>query len=110
MTIISYPKTMRLRRGAFAALSACALILAVLQGAHAENATSDYVAPLDLDSTYAAAFEFPDFLPDALDVRATASGETTGVSSMPPTERKEAAASRQEIKTGPDMSDDKYNR
>jgi hypothetical protein len=103
-------------------IAACAAIFAVTHAlpirANAEESRPDCIAMLDLITTCAdqqaltaaRPLEFPAFLPDALDVRAMTAPETTGVSNMPPAERKEAAASRQESKTGADMSDDKYNR
>jgi hypothetical protein len=89
-------------------IAACAAIIAVTHAlpirASAEESRPDCIAMLDLITTCA-------------DQQATTAGrpamatpETTGVSNMPPAERKEAAASRQESKTGADMSDDKYNR
>ena len=76
---ISYLKT----------LAACGLIVAASQGlavrAQAEDARADYVAPLDMTSTYAGAIEYPEFLPDEMYRRAmaTPAPETTGANSAP---------------------------
>jgi hypothetical protein len=113
---ISYPKDMRLRRRTLAAFAACGLIIAASQGlsvrAQAENATADYVAPLDMTSAYPGPFEYPEFLPEALVRRAMAApaSDTTGVNSMSPAGRQEAAALQQESNAGADISQDKYNR
>jgi hypothetical protein len=101
MTLISYPKNVGLRRGALAAFAACALILAASQGvavrAQAEDARADYVAPLDMDSTYADAIESPGFWPNASGRRSMAARDTTGVNSAPSASgRMDAAASPQD--------------
>ena len=68
-------------------LAACGLIIAVSQGftvrAQAEDARADYVAPLDMTSTYAGAIEYPEFLPDDVYRRAMTAPapETTGANS-----------------------------
>jgi hypothetical protein len=107
-------KNSELRRGMLAAFAACGMIIAAAQGvsvrAHAENATADYVAPLDMTSSYPGPFEHPEFLPEALVRRAMAAPDTTGVSSTPLAGRKEAAASQQEFNAVADISDDKYDR
>ena len=70
-------------------LAACGLIIAASQGlfvrAQAEDAKADYVAPLDMTSTYAGAIEYPEFLPDDVYRRAMAAPapETTGANSAP---------------------------
>lgn len=111
---ISYLKDMGLGRRTLAAFAACGLIIAASQGismpAQAENATADYVAPLDMTSAYPGPFEYPEFLPEALARRAMAVTETTGVNTPPRAGRTEAAASQQESEVGADISDDKYNR
>lgn len=111
---ISHLKDMGLCRRTLATFAACGLIIAASQGlsvrAQAENATADYVAPLDMTSAYPGPFEYPELLPEALVRRAMAVTETTGVNSTPPAGRKDAAASQQESKAGADISDDKYNR
>jgi len=84
---ISDLKDMGLHRRTLAAFAACALIVATSQGlavrAQAEDARADYVAPLDMTSTYAGAIEYPDFLPDDLYRRAMAvpAPETIGANS-----------------------------
>ena len=100
MTIF-YLKDMGLRRPALATFAACGLIIAASQGlcvrAQAEDATADYVAPLDMTSTYAGAIEYPDFLPDEMYRRAMAvpAPDTTGISSTASgSGRKDAAASQ----------------
>lgn len=112
---ISYPKDMGLRRRTLAAFAACGLIIATSQGlsvhAQAEDATAEYVAPLDMRSSYPGPFEYPEFLPEALVRRLIAAPDTTGGNSTPPASQwVEAAASKQEAKAGADISDDKYNR
>lgn len=94
--------------------AACGLIIAVSQGlavrAQAEDATADYVAPLDMTSSYPGPFEYPEFLPEALVRRAMAARDTTGMNIMPRAGRKETAASQQEAEVGADISDDKYDK
>ena len=89
-------------------IAACAAIFAVTHAlptrANAEESRSDCIAMLDLITTCA------DQQAMTADRPAMAAPETTGVSNMPPAERKEAAAARQESKTGADMFDEKYNR
>jgi len=85
-------------RRTLAAFAACGLIIAASQGVRAENATSDYVAPLDMTSTYAGAFEDPDFLSEAMYARAMAAPETTGVSSVPSASGREDATWSQQAK------------
>lgn len=104
---ISHLKDMGLCRRTLATFAACGLIIAASQGlsvrAQAENATADYVAPLDMTSAYPGPFEYPELLPEALVRRAMAVTETTGVNTT-------RAASQQESEAGPDVSGDKYNR
>jgi hypothetical protein len=111
---ISYLKNIGLRRRTLAAFAACGLTIAASQGhsvrAQAENATADYVAPLDMTSAYPGPFEHPEFLPEALVRRVMAAPDTTGVNSASLAGRKEAAASQHEANAGADISDDKYNR
>src|SRR4051812_3942801 len=112
---ISYLKDMGLRRGTFAAFGACGLIFAASHGlsvrAQAENARPDYVAPLDMTSTYPGPFEFPEFLPEALARRAMAAPDTTGVNSTPSASQwAEATALQQESKAFADTPDDRYNK
>ena len=111
---ISFLKDIGSRRRALAAFAACGLIIAASQGlstpAQAENATADYVAPLDMTSAYPGPFEYPELLPEALVRRAMTVTETTGVNSTPPAARTGAAASQHEFKAGADISDEKYNR
>ena len=91
-------------------LAACGLIIAASQGlavrAQAEDATSDYVAPLDMTSTYAGAIEYPEFLPDEIYRRAMAAPtpDTTGANStLQASGRKDTAGSKQdEINAYPD--------
>jgi hypothetical protein len=85
-----------LRRG-LAALAACGLIVAVSQGlavrAEAEDATPDYVAPLDMTSTYTDPF----YARKALGQTTLAGHGTTGIRSEPPADvQANAAASQQD--------------
>lgn len=112
---ISYSKDIGLRRGTLAAFAAYALVIAASQSlsvrAQAENATADYVAPLDMTSAYPGPFEFPEFLPEAMVRRAMAAPDTTGVNSTPPASQwVEATALQQEAKAFVDIPDDKYNK
>ena len=86
-----------LRRPSLAALAACALIVAASQGAavraEAEDATPDYVAPLDMTSTYPDPF----YAQKALGQTTLAGHGTTGLGSEPPANaRVDEAASQLE--------------
>lgn len=111
---ISNLKDVGLRRFTLAALSAGGLMIAASQGlavrAQAEDATADYVAPLDMTSSYPGPFEYPEFLPDALVRRAMAARDTTGMNITPRARRKEAATSQQDSEVSADISDDKYDK
>ncbi len=105
------------RRGALAALAVCVLTVAASQGlcvrAQAEDAATDYVAPLDMTSSYPGPFESPEFLPEAMVRRAMAAPapDTTGMNSAAPASQWQAAAALpQTPEVGADISDDKYSK
>ena len=73
-----------LRHGLLAAFAVCGLIVAAAQGfavrVHAEEATADYAAPLDMTSTYAD----PLYTQNTLGQRSMAARDTTGMNVAPP--------------------------